>query len=160
MRLLRNFGVAYVLLLLLIPTEAFSDVVRGRCNPNEVRYIASSLSEADTQSQTYLNVPETTINFTQGGTQPSCVIVHFSGHTFGGTGNNLMLRAMLNNTTAGLPAELQFAANDPNLYTTRTAIFIFHNVPPGSHQLRMQFKSDNGDRVEIGVHNTLVYYAR
>ena len=160
-RLFRDLGVAFALVLpLAIPTGGFSAVIGGKCQPNEVKYAASSLINSNTQSEEFVIVPEATINFTQGGTRPSCVIVQFSGHSFSPVGNSLDLRAVLNNTTAGLPAEIQFAANDPNLYTTRTAIFIFHNVTPGRHLIKMQFKSSGGDRVEIGVHNTLVHYTR
>jgi hypothetical protein len=160
-RLFRDFGAAVALFLpLAISTEGFSAVIAGKCQPNEVKYAASSLIESDTQSETFVIVPEATINFSQGGTKPSCVIVHFSGHAFSPVGNTLVLRAVLNNTTAGLPAQIQFTANDPNFYTTRTAIFIFHNVPPGTHQIKMQFRSGGGDKVEIGVHNTLVNYTR
>jgi hypothetical protein len=158
-RLFRDLGIGLALLPLTISTEGFSAVVIGNCQPTEVKYAASS-SDSSTESQKFLNVREASISFAQGGTNPSCVIVHFSGESRGGFGASIVLRPLLDGATLGLPEEMQFAANDANHYTARTVIFIFQNVLPGTHRLDMQYKSVNGNKVNIGVHNTLVHYTR
>jgi hypothetical protein len=155
----RALGIAFAFLPLAMSSEGFSAVVIGKCQPNEVKYAVSS-SRSGTESRTYVNIPEATIRFAQGGTIPSCVIVYFSSEAQGTFGANSIVRALLDDMTPGLPREIQFAADDTVQPATRTAIFIFPNVSPGAHRLQMQYRTGGGNRTTIGVHTTQLHYTR
>jgi hypothetical protein len=156
----RNFaaGVA-ALVLLFAPGFSQAGVVSGTCTPTKVAFAASSKQESPTTSTTFVRVPQTTVSFVQGGPGRSCVLVQFSGHAFAASGNTLNLKAQIDGKVSGFPREFQFSADDPGLYRTRTVIFIFPNIAPGTHTLEIVFRSTDGTRVEIGVHNTIVHFA-
>jgi len=151
-------GVA-VMGLLLAPAAGQAAVVSGTCTPAKVKFAASNDPESETESKTFISVPETGISFVQGGSRPSCVLVQFSAHAFAEAGNSLILRARIDGTTIGLPRSVQFSSDDPGLYRTSTVILIFPRIAPGAHTVELQFRSGNGTRVEIGVHNTIVHFA-
>jgi hypothetical protein len=136
--------------------------VSGKCRPNQIAYVASSEPEFVALSTTYQNLPETSITFTQGGAAASCVIAIFSTEGFSPTDVNVMIRAVMDGVTLGLPNEVRFMGDDPVLYNTHTMTFIFPQVAPGSHTLRIQYKRTNvtTDEPEIGVHNLIVHHIR
>ncbi len=156
----RGFAAGVAALVLLFgPGTGRAAVVSGTCTPGKVAFAASNDPESETNSTAFINVPEAGVSFVQGGPQPSCVLVQFSAHAFAAAGNSLMLRALLDGTTPALPRFVQFSSDDPGLYRTSTVTFVFPRVTPGRHTVRLQFRSSDGTRVEIGVHNTIVHFA-
>lgn len=136
----------------------------GACLPAKVKYSASPMDSGDkvTTSKTFVNVPEASVNIVQGGSHASCIIVEFSALVFAPGSNRMSIRALLNNTTTAQPGEMVIATND-NAATqqghARAVNFIFPLIEPGSHVLRMQYRSINGGGVRMGRHSTIVHYA-
>ena len=110
---------------------------------------------ADTTSTTFVNLGQTRVIFTQA--TAGCVIVRFSAEA-GNTGAGVMLvRAILDGVDVALPSQVSFAFND-NFGTARSYEFIFPNVAPGSHSVRMQFHSGDGPTVFVNNRTTTVLY--
>jgi hypothetical protein len=138
--------------------------VLGTCTPSKVRFSASPMSggERSTTSRTFVNMPEATVGFTQGGTGPTCIIVEFSGLAYAAGTDKMAVRVLLNNTTTAQPGEMVIATNDNasnRQGLARGANFVFPLIEPGSHTLTMQYRSVTGGAVKIGAHTTIVHYA-
>jgi hypothetical protein len=129
----------------------------GGCNTPKMKFIVSR-NGFSTGSMIFANIPEAAVSFTQGGTRPGCVVVRFSAQSYAGANNTLHVRAFLDNKTAGLPASVQYAAEQNVISDAHAYDFVFPSVAPGVHVLRMQFRSDDGGSVKVGATNTIVQY--
>lgn len=141
-------------------TGAPAAAVQGTCQPTRVKYSASPMDSGDkvTTSKTFVNVPEASVNIVQGGTHASCIIVQFSAYAAAGLSNKMNVRALLDSTTIAQPGEMLFATNDAGAGQVRTVNFIFPLIAPGSHTIRMQWRSLTGAGVVMGRHSTIVHY--
>jgi hypothetical protein len=72
---------------LLFTSDTSEATVSRTCSPTKVAFIASTRRESQTNSTTFVNVPQASVSFVQGGSGRSCVLVHFSGHTFAEAAN-------------------------------------------------------------------------
>jgi hypothetical protein len=151
-----------IILLPTFPDPGNTTRVSGRCQPNQISYAASDEPEFVAVANTYANLPETAVIFTQGGASASCVIAIFSAEGFAAAGVSILIRAVMDGVTLGLPNEVRFIGESPVHYDTHTMTFIFPQVAPGSHTLRIQYlrTDDPNDRAEIGVHNLIVHHIR
>jgi hypothetical protein len=70
-----------------------------------------------------------------------------------------MIRAFLDNTTAARPGEATYLSIIGSGTSGHTFEFILPSVAPGSHTVRMQFRSVNGGTVSVLSHNTVVQHA-
>jgi hypothetical protein len=150
---------ALLLLTVLRPATASAETIQ--CSPTKVIIKTSALDNSTTTSQTFVNIPETAIIFTQGGTSPSCVIVRFSAETFAAGNNAVNIRAYLGANVTVLPDEARYSGGD-SVVGTHLFEFVFPSVAPGRHILQMQFRSSPGatdPSVFVHVHNTVVQYA-
>ena len=157
MRLINQMCGGLLMLALLTPPAASAAPTIGACSPTKVKYIVSTLVH-QTNLPTYGNIPEAALGFVQGGIRASCVIVRFSAEVFAGPSDFLYLRAFLDGTTAALPVEIQFAVADATGPSARSFEFVFPNVPPGNHVVRMQYRSGGGGFVTIWDHTTVLQY--
>jgi hypothetical protein len=132
----------------------------GSCVTNGAVYRAASNTELVSNTADYTNMPGVSVDFVQGGSSAGCVIVMFSAESFSPVGSAMIIRPRLDSPAATVPTEVQFAANDPDLYTSRAAIFIFRSVEPGPHRIRMQFRSPDAVRTEIGSYTLVVQHQR
>lgn len=150
-------GGAALLIAMLTPAAAPAAPVNFTCSPTKVKGSVSALDTGTTTSPAFVNIPEATVAFKQGGTTASCVIVRFSAHAFADAGLSLVIRAYLDNTTAALPAEVTYATGE-NLPGggARSYEFVFPNVAPGNHLVRMQFRSATGDFAVLVLRHTTV----
>lgn len=152
-----------LLFAVLTPAAAPAAPVNGVCSPTKMKYSASAKNSSQTTSTTFVNIPEAGFNFVQGGSSASCVLVRFSAETAIGTNQILIVRAFLDNTTAALPAEAVYSSGRGDDNGARVFEFVFPSVAPGSHLVRMQFRSFFGSAcpacVQIDRHNTVVQYA-
>lgn len=134
------------------------------CSPAHLKIVTSS-GFSTTASTTFVDIPEATVSFVQGGSAPSCVIVRFSGES-GSKDNGLTIRPLLDVRTKALPTEAAFAGMEciPTVgCTTRSYAFefVFPSVAPGTHLLRMQYEAAfSTSEVFMGRHNTVVQYSR
>jgi hypothetical protein len=106
---------------------------------------------------TFATIPQTTVNFVQGGTVASCVAVRFSGET-GAAGVGFMeVRAVLDGVTIAPPGAVRFGVSE-GTEVARSYEFIFKQVAPGAHVLRMEFRSSNGVSTFVSNRTTSVLF--
>src|SRR4029079_5313828 len=132
----------------------------GHCQPTKTSFSASARDGTTTTVEGFVNIPETQIAFVQGVSTPSCVIVQFTTMLNVDSNSVFEVRAVLDQNTIGLPNLFQLAAFGNTLSQTHTANFIFPNVAPGTHRIRMQFGTTNGQLISVDRHNTIVNYTR
>ena len=144
----------------LAPTPAPAAGTNLNCNPapTKLRALVGEFGPTTfSSSTTYANLAQTRVNFIQGGTGPSCVIVRFSAEAGAGPGPWLELRAVLDGVTVALPPTVRFGINEGS-EVARSYDFIFPSVGPGNHTLQMQFRSSNGTSVFISNRSTIVLH--
>lgn len=156
----RRLGIVGVLLCLSTPASAPAAVVT--CSPTQMKILASDEDHSGTSTSTsFQNIYQGYISFTQGGTSASCVLVRFSAVTVGVTGEAVQIRAFLDGLTPAFPAEVTYSYFNSGLaYGPHSFDFIFPSVAPGSHFVRMQFRSNGGGQVQVLSHSTVLHYAR
>jgi hypothetical protein len=97
-------------------------------------------------SSTFVNLPGSNVEFS---TFYPCVRVEFSAQIRAKHPKGLKVRAVLNGTTAGIPAAVEFYTPE-NRLDGRVVSFTFRNVPPGTGSMRIQVLSMDGSEVVIG----------
>ena len=132
--------------------------VQTKCRVNFVdAHVAASELGFNTASNVFSNIGDTRVNFTIGGVQNECVLVVFSAEGFA-PGNRLLHVRALRDGLLGTPETVQFASGDGNFRFVHTAQFQFEGVPPGSHTIQMQFRSQvAGETVFIAKPFTSVF---
>jgi hypothetical protein len=133
--------------------------VQGSCVVNRATYRAETNGGGSTSSTTFVNVPDTALNFTLGGENPTCVIIVFTTQVLATADENMVIRARIDGGIGiGVPAEF---AMGPGTGTTeaRPGQFVFDNVSPGSYTARMQFRSVTGTTVTL-TRPTMVIHHR
>lgn len=126
--------------------DAAAQQTTGSCSPQKIRYKTSS--ESVTTSQTgWTNVPYAGIAFTQGGSEPSCVIVRFSAMAAAEYPRWIGLRVAIDGNKIGppeiaSPGEIQFEGYT-ELSAARSFDFVFPAVAPGKHTIHVQWKYQN-----------------
>lgn len=129
------------------------------CEPSKVKAVAqTSNTNRITSSNTFVDVPATSVTINQGGNSNSCVIVDFSGLVATAMANAFFLRALLDDV-AGEPDYGQITVNTTQ-NQSRSISFIFPNVAPGTHTVKLQFRSStNGQNVYINRGTMIIRYA-
>ena len=157
--MLRALKVAFTITALLAVSGAQAAPVTGSCAPTKIRFVASDdIFQID--STNFANAREGTVKFTQGGTRASCVIVSVSAQPVAFGSGVLTVRVMLDNTQLGLPAEVSFSDGNDVTNQVRSFDFIFPDVAPGAHTVRLQAKtSDPAQFTDLNRHNIIVQYA-
>jgi hypothetical protein len=149
--------------LLALTANAQAATVARNCKPppTGVAFRASDTIFVDgaTDFTTYKNLPETVVNFTQGGSGPGCVIVFFSANVYRGTSEDVFIRAVIDGNVVGLPQDQQWDSSTVS-YRANGGSFIFPSVAPGAHSLRMQLRTHSGTGVGVRERNTILYYVR
>ncbi len=151
-------ALAAVTALVLSASTGHAATTNGRCTPSKVRFSNTNESSSNTTS-TPAYVSGATTTFVQGGTSPGCVILNFSAQTATGANTSMVLRPLLDGAFSALPGEVQ-ADYSSGVYTSKSVNFIFPNVAPGSHRIRIQFWSTNpGNAVSIKDINMIIHHA-
>jgi hypothetical protein len=152
-------GTVVTALVALAPGKAAAQAgTIGACSPTSTKFATSSTATMLATSATFTTLPRTTLSFRQGGASASCVIVQFSTQLELSSQTDLAVRALLDGTTAALPAELLLEKNGHPSEGPRTVIFIFPSVAPGTHSLRMEYRMP-GTGIKLGPYNTVVQFA-
>src|SRR3954462_886059 len=107
----------------LSPGASMADSTVGSCNPTSVKYIASGPTAFRTTSTSYVDLPQASIAFRQGGTKPSCVLVRFSAAP--NANRNMGVRALLGGFPDALPDEMQISDGGDQGPNARRFTFIF-----------------------------------
>jgi hypothetical protein len=129
-----------LMLAALWAADAAAQDVQGSCVVNRATFRAETTGGGSTSSTTFVNIPETALDVTVGGANPTCVIVVFTAQTQTTANENMLVRARIPGIGNGVPAEFSMG---PGTGTTeaRPAQFVFDNVPPGDYSVRMQFRT-------------------
>lgn len=125
-------------------TVACSNLTKSKVKLNDVLDTAGS----NTTSITFIDLPGTSVSFTQGGTGPGCVIVTFSAIGRADADDVSNVRVMMGQTAAK-PNEIRFNAGTAGKYAAATYQFIFPLVPPGDRKIRIQYRSEDGNLVYL-----------
>jgi hypothetical protein len=133
----------------------------GSCKPALLDYVENTANGQSTTSRTFVDLPGTSVTFTQGGTAASCVEVDFTAMTFAPGGALLQVQPVLDGATLGVPSHVQLSGDDDenaNGQWSRSHAFdfIFPSVAPGSHTMKMQFQSVGSLTVIINRNAMLV----
>jgi len=133
----------------------------GSCKPALLDYVEITTDGQSTSSGTFVDLPGTSLTFTQGGTAASCVEVDFTAMTFAAGGALLDVQPVLDGATLGVPSATQLSGDDDENANGRWSRshafdFIFPSVAPGSHTMKMQFESVVGGTVFINRNAMLV----
>ncbi len=130
------------------------------CSPTKVK-AALSILDSSTTVQSFVNMPEAAVNFVQGGKKPSCVIVRFSAEVAAAQNTAMFVRAVLDNATVAIPSPQQFTVNQGPIFAfaAHSYDFVFPSVTPGTHIVRMQYGSSNGEDVRMQNRATIVHFA-
>jgi len=123
-------------------TAAPAGVIGGTCAPNKITYKTSDVS-VNIDTSTYATVPNTSVNFTQGGSSASCVIVRYSGMASATEPRWIPLRIVLNGRTVAEPGDVQFEGHTQGISLVRSFDFVFPSVQPGKHNIRAEWRSFN-----------------
>jgi hypothetical protein len=140
-------------------------VVSGNCaNVSIVNYKSDDSINHSTTSTSFVDVPNSTVFFNQGGTGNSCVIVTFTAETFAPASRLLQVRARLDNSVTASPGVVQLSGDDDengngDWSRSHAFTFVFPSVASGSHNVRMQFRSVYFfERVYIHKHTVVVQH--
>ena len=147
MHRITSLSVLALALMSSIPA-AMADRIIGTCRPTAIKFAASDDSNS-TSSGSYSLISGMSMNFVQGGNAPSCVIVEFQAQVHAPAAGNtvLSLDARLddndddNYITGDQP---QFMSNSGTFSVNNSIKFIWVNVAPGTHNVKILMRSANG----------------
>jgi len=122
--------------------------------------IAQNSTGQNTTSSTFVDVTGSEVSFNIGGNNNTCVLVDFSGQVFApGTTNNLMfVKAVLDNSITSVDGQIQLVAESNTRSDAHAYNFLFTEVPPGAHTVKMQYEASGGGQVSINDFNMVVYH--
>jgi hypothetical protein len=101
-------------------------------------------SKISTSSTGFSNIPNTFVTFTQSAT--GCVIVRYSAESFSHFNAGTDVRAVLESGTVAAPGTVFWTMDhdedgDARGFSAYAFDFVFPSVSPGSHTVRMQWRS-------------------
>ncbi len=140
------------------PAAAPAAPVAGACETTGTKAKVSTTQQT-TNSMDHVNVTETAIAFTQGRT--SCVIVSFSSEASAAANTTMRVSAIIDSNVCQ-PDESTFVQSgaSPSGTGGHAMNFLCLNVAPGTHTVKMQFRSVNGGDVTLDYRTMIVHYAR
>ena len=141
------------LLTVLTPVVASAASFNGKCITTATNYRVIT-DNAGTTSTNFVNMPQSVINFVQGGNAPGCVILTFTS-VITTASTWMYVNARLDGTNS-IDAGRLFGRVD--FQDTRTGVFVFQNVAPGNHKIVLQFRSNNGGNVTVYNRTLAVSY--
>jgi hypothetical protein len=139
--LVSGVGLAALLLLLTLSAGgAVADQKRGKCTVGKAAYNIST-DQFTSTSNSPVTWPNTTVRFKQG--KRGCVVVHFNAAVFADD-LSIIARAVLDGTAIASPTGVFLTSNDDedldgNGQRTHGFSFVFPDVAPGKHVLKMQW---------------------
>jgi hypothetical protein len=140
-------------------------VSSGSCTDMTAMDVKSdSSTDASTNASSFVDVPNSWISFTQGGSGSGCVVVTFTGESWAPRGRVLQLQARLDSATTGAPGNVQLSGDDDEdgdgeWSRSHAFTFVFPSVKAGPHYLVVRYRSvTSGNRVYMGKHTTVVQH--
>jgi hypothetical protein len=128
----------------------------GACSPTKIAYKTSNVS-VNMSSNVFAVVPQTPVAFTQGGVNPSCVIVRYSAMAAASSPKWIPLRVVLDGSVVAQPGEVQYEGYT-EISLARSFDFIFPSVAPGAHTVRVEWRSFNTGIIFMHDRTTIVQH--
>lgn len=130
-------------------------VEMGSCSMSKVKFKTSDVF-ALTTSTSYVDVPDMDLTFTVSGNTGTCVEVLFSGEV-ATEGEGMRVRAILDGVTRSIPNNVLFA-DQAAFFGSHAFHFAFKSVAPGTHTLKVQWRSQAGGEIYIDTRSLFVHY--
>jgi hypothetical protein len=131
--------------------------VGGGCNTTKLAF-KTSTSLDNTTSASFAPMPGTQRTITT--SDKSCVIVDFSGEQASEGVNRMEIRAFASSVVGEPPSVLMgFAQPAPN-FRTRSMRFVFKNLPAGTHNVGIAWRSENEGAIVSTRNRTLTIQYR
>lgn len=149
-----------------VPPSAESDsivpelTITSTCNTKRSSF-ASNDTNTTITSTAFVDIPGMLVSFSIPGALSTCLTVHYSGQTFapGGATGLMVVRAVLDDALIGHPGEVQMVGGNAGPYSNSHANqWVYTNVAPGFHQVKMQFRSFFGSSVSINKGTMTVHH--
>jgi hypothetical protein len=148
--------------LLVATGPAMAGRVIGNCSPTQIKFVAADNSNS-TSSGSFQVIPGMALKFVQGGNAPSCIIVEIQGTAFAAASTNQLvsLDALLDGNddddyiTGSQP---QFMEGNQKWSITNSHKFIWINVAPGPHNVKVYYRSANGGSVTLNQPTMIIHY--
>lgn len=111
-----------------------------------------------TGSTGFVDIPNGEMTFSVSGPAASCVIVSFSSNAYAAGRAAEFVQAVIDSSAVAKPGPVQFAASDGTYNFAKSFDFIFPAVAPGTHTVKMQFRSFDGQIVFINKHTMMLNF--
>src|SRR5437667_459835 len=136
---------------------ASGDLVSGHCKVSKMAFVSHGAGNSTT-STSFVDLPGAVVTFSVGGTTPTCLMVSFTSVCFAGqSGQQLKVRALLDNSVVSEPPEVEFVGPGIAAGAESNAMnFLWTNVAPGNHTVKIQFVV--GGTVFLHEGTTVVFY--
>jgi hypothetical protein len=130
--------------------------VAGGCNTNKLAF--KTLTSLDsTTSASFAPMPGTQRAVTTSAN--SCIIVDFAGETAAAVGLDRMeIRAFASSLVGEPPSVLMGFGQPPPSFRTRSMRFVFKDVPAGTHNVGIAWRSEQGGPVSIRNRTLTIEY--
>jgi hypothetical protein len=138
------FVLAFAALLSVGASDAFA--AKGKCSTPKTAY-RTETDVVATTSTSFVPVPKTGVSFKQGGNKASCVVVRFS--VLPDADYIVYIRPVIDSTILATPTNVQLEYNSPSYLSTRSFEFVFPEIEPGKHVLRMEWVTYGGQQVQF-----------
>lgn len=119
---------------------------KGNCKTPKTAF-HTEYDGTTTTSTEWVKVPRTAVTFKQGGEKASCVVVRFS--VLPDADYIVLVRPVIDGQLMATPHEVQLEYLSPGYSSTRSFEFVFPKVKPGSHVLRIEWRTPGGDPVDF-----------
>ena len=138
-------------------------VARSTCSTPRLSFASSDILSASTTSTTFVDVPDMVVSFTIPGTTSTCIVVPYTSNVWTGRDELIYIRAQLDGAVNGFPAEVQLEGDsdedgDGRWARAHAFSFVFPNVTPGAHTLRIQWRSFFGGTVLTHWRTVVVHH--
>jgi hypothetical protein len=132
-------------------------IITGTCKAAKVHFSSNDTSTATT-STSMVDLTGASVSFKTGGSGTSCVVADFTGQAFAPHPDLIQIQALLDGV-AGSPGVVQLVGDDTGVYSDSYSMqFVWTGVLPGTHLLKIQWKSFFGGSVAINRSTVVVQH--
>lgn len=133
--------------------------VQTRCKSVKTIDVAHSSDSQSTSSTDFVDIDGAVVKFDIGGKANTCVLVNFSAIAITDNNGVMLVRAVRNLLFHSVDGPIQLSGGDDVLHFGAHAYnFLFTDVPPGSHTVKMQYRSALATRIDILSFEMMVHH--
>jgi hypothetical protein len=136
--------------------EDVGPATSATCNVGKQSFTSHGNGNSTT-STTYVNITGAAVTF-NATARAKCITALFTSMAFAPSPRTVFVRALLDGSVVGEPADTQFTGDDGAIARSYAMNFAFPGVGPGTHTVQMQFRSFDGGAVFIHRGTTTVLY--